>query len=204
MPEKCLHLRYINCQHAVTLSTPCVSMYQYMCVHVHQGHSTHDWIHIKAVCVTCNVIRHHSNSSKPRLERKWKWGKKTLKQLQLFRNHKPTVNPTIVSLQLERSYKLTFTCSMIWQKKWLTQYVWLLHHYHRWSLLIFWFRRFTMHTQLNHFYLFSITYHNTDRIQSIHRQSHRQGVPDRYRGLIYTWKSRTLLSMCIYNVCKYM
>lgn len=92
--RKCLHLRYINCQHAVTLSTPCVSMYQYMCVHVHQGHSTHDWIHIKAVCVTCNVIRHHSNSSKPRLERKWKWGKKTLKQLQLFRNHKPSVNPT--------------------------------------------------------------------------------------------------------------
>lgn len=66
--RKCLHLRYINCHHAVTLSTPCVSMYQYMCVHVHQGHSTHDWSHIKAVCVTCSVIRHHSNRSIPRLK----------------------------------------------------------------------------------------------------------------------------------------
>lgn len=166
-----------------------------MCIKITQ-HMT-AWSHTKAVCVTCNVIRHRSNRSILKLKRIWKWSKKTLKQLQLFWNHKPTINPTIVSLQLKRAYKLTFTCSMIWQKKWLTQYVRLLHHYHRWSLLIFWFVKFTLHTQLNHFYLFPITYHNTDRI---HRQSHRQSIPDRYRGLIYTRKSPLLLSMCIYTM----
>lgn len=101
-----------------------------MCIKITQ-HMT-AWSHTKAVCVTCNVIRPRSNRSILKLKRIWKWSKKTLKQLQLFWNHKPTVNPTIVSLQLKRAYKLTFTCSMIWQKKWLTQYVRLLHHYHRW------------------------------------------------------------------------
>lgn len=49
--RKSPHLRYINCQHAVTLSTPCVSMYRCMCMHVHQDHATHDCMESHQGCL---------------------------------------------------------------------------------------------------------------------------------------------------------